>query len=115
MESLQSSWREVWYVLRHLEERLSAVAQARALGSDVIHFSVFGRNFSQRLVTQMYFPGDPLLAYDPIYGGIPDEKGRRRLISRFDLGLTRPEWALGYRFDLVLGGDAQTPWEEAHG
>ncbi|WP_216327609.1 protocatechuate 3,4-dioxygenase subunit beta [Deinococcus aestuarii] len=80
-----------------------------------IHFSVFGQNFTQRLVTQMYFPGDPLLAYDPIYGGIPDEKGRRRLISRFDLELTQPEWALGYRFDLVLGGDAQTPWEEAHG
>lgn len=77
-----------------------------------IHFSVFGTNFTQRLVSQMYFPGDPLLAYDPIYQGIPDEKGRQRLISRFDLNITRPEWALGYRFDIVLGGEAQTPFEE---
>ncbi|MGY2894247.1 protocatechuate 3,4-dioxygenase subunit beta [Deinococcus sp. UYEF24] len=77
-----------------------------------IHFSVFGRNFHQRLVSQMYFPGDPLLAYDPIYQGIPDEKGRRRLISRFELSLTQPGFALGYRFDIVLGGDAQTPRDE---
>ncbi|WP_407540929.1 protocatechuate 3,4-dioxygenase subunit beta [Deinococcus radiomollis] len=77
-----------------------------------IHFSVFGRNFHQRLVSQMYFPGDPLLAYDPIYQGIPDEKGRQRLISRFDLGLTQPGFALGYRFDIVLGGDAQTPRDD---
>lgn len=77
-----------------------------------IHFSVFGRNFTQRLVSQMYFPGDPLLAYDPIYQSVPDEKGRARLISRFDLNLTQPGYALGYRFDLVLGGAAQTPWEQ---
>ena len=77
-----------------------------------IHFSVFGRNFHQRLVSQMYFPGDPLLAHDPIYQGIPDEKGRRRLISRFELGLTQPGFALGYRFDIVLGGDAQTPRDD---
>ncbi|GAA5515052.1 protocatechuate 3,4-dioxygenase beta chain [Deinococcus carri] len=77
-----------------------------------IHFSVFGTNFTQRLVSQMYFPGDPLLAYDPIYQSIPDEKGRARLISRFDLDLTQPNWALGFRFDIVLGGRAQTPFEE---
>ncbi|WP_034388740.1 protocatechuate 3,4-dioxygenase subunit beta [Deinococcus sp. YIM 77859] len=77
-----------------------------------IHFSIFGTNFTQRLVSQMYFPGDPLLAYDPIYQAIPDEKGRQRLVSRFDLDLTQPQWALGYRFDIVLGGDAQTPFEE---
>jgi len=77
-----------------------------------IHFSVFGTNFTQRLVSQMYFPGDPLLAYDPIYLGIPDPKGRERLVSRFDLSLTRPGWALGYRFDIVLGGDHATPFED---
>ena len=77
-----------------------------------IHFSVFGRNFTQRLVSQMYFPGDPLLPFDPIYQGIPDEKGRARLISRFDLNLTQPGFALGFRFDIVLGGDRQTPRDE---
>ena len=77
-----------------------------------IHFSVFGTNFSERLVSQMYFPGDPLLAHDPIYQGIPDEKGRARLVSAFDLSLTQPGWALGYRFDIVLGGSAATPFEE---
>jgi protocatechuate 3,4-dioxygenase, beta subunit len=77
-----------------------------------IHFSLFGTGFVQRLVTQMYFPGDPLLAYDPVYQGVPDQKGRERLISRFDLALTQPEWALGYRFDIVLGGTHATPTEE---
>ncbi len=76
-----------------------------------IHFSFFGRAFSERLVTQMYFPGDPLLPYDPIFNSIPDERGRARLISRFDLDLTQPEWALGYRFDVVLGGREPTPME----
>lgn len=77
-----------------------------------IHFSLIGRNFSERLVTQMYFPGDPLLAYDPIYQGIPDLKARQQLISSFDLELTRPEWALGYRFDIVLAGYNRTHFEE---
>ncbi|GHF45339.1 protocatechuate 3,4-dioxygenase beta subunit [Deinococcus metalli] len=77
-----------------------------------IHFSVFGTDFTQRVVSQMYFPGDPLLAHDPIYQGIPDEKGRARLISAFDLTLTQPGWALGYRFDIVLGGSAATPFED---
>ena len=74
-----------------------------------IHFSVFGRSFTQRLVTQMYFPGDPLLAHDPIYHSVPDPAARERLVARFDLAATEPEWALGYRFDVVVGGRAATP------
>jgi protocatechuate 3,4-dioxygenase, beta subunit len=74
-----------------------------------IHFSVFGRSFTQRLVTQMYFPGDPLLAHDPIYHSVPDPAARERLVARFDLAATQPEWALGYRFDVVVGGPAATP------
>jgi protocatechuate 3,4-dioxygenase, beta subunit len=77
-----------------------------------IHFSVFGTNFRTRLVTQMYFPDDPLFAYDPIFQSIPDERARRRLISRFDLSLTRPEWALGFAFDIVVCGRDATPFEE---
>lgn len=77
-----------------------------------IHFSVFGSNFRTRLVTQMYFPGDPLFAHDPIMQSVPDERARRRLISRFDLSLTRPEWALGYAFDIVVRGPDATPFEE---
>ena len=69
-----------------------------------IHFSVFGKTFGQRLITQMYFPGDPLLALDPVFGSIPGTAARESLISRFDLGETVPEWALGYRFDIILGG-----------
>ena len=76
-----------------------------------IHFSVFGTNFLQRLVTQMYFPGDPLLPLDPIYTSIPDAKGRQRLISVYDHTVTHPLWALGYRFDIVLAGGSQTPFE----
>jgi protocatechuate 3,4-dioxygenase, beta subunit len=76
-----------------------------------IHFSVFGQAFISRLVTQMYFPGDPLLALDPIYNGIPDANGRARLIAAYDHNLTQPEWALGYRFDIVLNGSAMTPFE----
>jgi protocatechuate 3,4-dioxygenase beta subunit len=74
-----------------------------------IHFSVFGTAFTQRLVTQMYFPGDPLFAYDPIMQSIPDQKDRDRLVSRFDLDTTEPEWALGYQWDIVLG---KTPMED---
>jgi len=68
-----------------------------------IHFSVFGRAFTQRLVTQMYFPGDPLHAADPIFNSIRDPGARDLLVSRFDWETTTPEWALGYRFDIVLG------------
>ncbi len=76
-----------------------------------IHFSVFGRAFTQRLVTQMYFPGDPLFAYDPIFQSVRDARARERLIAQFDLELTQPDWALGYRFDIVLRGAAATPFE----
>jgi len=76
-----------------------------------IHFSLFGRQFVDRLVTQMYFPGDPLFDQDPIFNSIPDPRGRERLIARFDLDHTEPEWALAYRFDIVLRGDHATPFE----
>lgn len=77
-----------------------------------IHFSLFGLGYLSRLVTQMYFPGDPLMPLDPILNAVPSEKGRQSLVSRFDLGLTEPEWALGYRFDIVLRGDGATPMEK---
>jgi protocatechuate 3,4-dioxygenase, beta subunit len=77
-----------------------------------IHFSLFGPAFVTRLITQMYFPGDPLLAYDPIFQSIPDERARQRLISSFDLDATKPEWALAYNFDIVLRGPESTPFEE---
>jgi protocatechuate 3,4-dioxygenase beta subunit len=76
-----------------------------------IHFSVFGTAFISRLVTQMYFPGDPLLALDPILNGIADENGRKRLISDYAHDVSEPEWALGYRFDIVLSGSRMTPFE----
>ncbi len=76
-----------------------------------IHFSLFGTSFLSRLVTQMYFPGDPLLPYDPIINTIPDERARERLIAAFDLDLTEPEWALGFRFDIVVRGSNATPME----
>jgi protocatechuate 3,4-dioxygenase beta subunit len=74
-----------------------------------IHFSLFGRAFTQRLVTQMYFPNDPLFAYDPIFNSVRDAKARELLVSRFDLETTEPEWALGYRWDIIL---RSTPFEE---
>ncbi|MBG0829162.1 protocatechuate 3,4-dioxygenase subunit beta [Planomonospora sp. ID67723] len=74
-----------------------------------IHFSVFGTAFTQRLVTQMYFPGDPLFPFDPILQSVPDAAARERLVAAFDLDVTEPEWALGYRFDVVLG---RTPTED---
>ena len=76
-----------------------------------IHFSLFGPSFLTRLVTQMYFPGDPLLPLDPIFNSIPDPAARTRLVAAFDLSLTRAEWALGYQFDLVLRGPGETPFE----
>jgi protocatechuate 3,4-dioxygenase beta subunit len=77
-----------------------------------IHFSLFGTALATRLVTQMYFPGDPLLEYDPILNSIPNVEARNRLVARLDLELTRPGWALGYRFDIVLRGREATPFEE---
>jgi protocatechuate 3,4-dioxygenase beta subunit len=79
-----------------------------------IHFSVFGQAVTERLVTQMYFPGDPLFPYDPIFNSIRDEKARERLIATFDIGLTQPEWALGFTWDIVVGGKDATPLEEPH-
>lgn len=79
-----------------------------------IHFSVFGTAFTQRLVTQMYFPGDPLFELDPIFQSILDPAARQRLIARYDHDLTQPEYATGYRWDIVLTGGAQTPTEGAH-
>ena len=76
-----------------------------------IHFSLFGTSFLSRLITQMYFPGDPLMPYDPIWNSIPDERARQRLVAHFDLNVTRPEWALGYTFDIVLRGANATPVE----
>jgi protocatechuate 3,4-dioxygenase beta subunit len=76
-----------------------------------IHFSVFGPELASRLVTQMYFPGDPLIPLDPILGSIPDAAGRERLVAAFDLETTEPEWALGYRWDITLRGRAATPFE----
>ena len=76
-----------------------------------IHFSLFGPAFITRLVTQMYFPGDPLLELDAIYMTIPSEAARRRLLADYDHTASEPEWALGYRFDLVLRGRESTPLE----
>ncbi len=76
-----------------------------------IHFSLFGYAFPQRLVTQMYFPGDPLFGQDPIFNSIPDPRGRQALISAFDIDATVPEWALGFRWDIVLRGRDATPFE----
>jgi protocatechuate 3,4-dioxygenase beta subunit len=76
-----------------------------------IHFSLFGPSFLTRLVTQMYFPGDPLFPWDPMYNSIPDVAARERMICRFDLDETVPEWSLGYVFDIVLRGKNATPME----
>ena len=77
-----------------------------------IHFSLFGPAFATRLVTQMYFPGDPLIPFDPIFNCTADEKARNRLISLFDWETTIPQHALGYRFDIILSGREATPMEK---
>lgn len=74
-----------------------------------IHFSLFGHAFGQRLVTQMYFPGDPLLDLDPVYRSLLDPAAGRRLVAAYDHDLTIPEWATGYRWDVVLTGTHRTP------
>jgi protocatechuate 3,4-dioxygenase beta subunit len=76
-----------------------------------IHFSLFGQAFTQRLVTQMYFPDDPLFFQDPIFNSVPDEKARARMISSYDHDVTTDHWALGFKFDIVLRGRDQTPFE----
>jgi protocatechuate 3,4-dioxygenase beta subunit len=80
-----------------------------------IHFSLFGPAFATRLITQMYFPGDPLLELDPVFQAVADPAARARLIACFDLAITRPEKALGYRFDVVLRGRGATPVQEEEG
>jgi protocatechuate 3,4-dioxygenase beta subunit len=76
-----------------------------------IHFSLFGPSMRSRLVTQMYFPDDPLHALDPIFNGVPTQVAQERLIATYDHNITEPEWALGYRWDIVLSGVAGTPFE----
>ncbi|MCY7371188.1 MAG: protocatechuate 3,4-dioxygenase subunit beta [Polaromonas sp.] len=75
-----------------------------------IHFSLFGDYFASRLVTQMYFPGDPLFAFDPMYQGVP-EHARHLMVSKFSLNLTEPDFALGYVFDIVLRGPQASRFE----
>ena len=77
-----------------------------------IHFSVFGPAFATRLITQMYFPGDALLPFDPIFNCTADEQARNRLISRFDWETTECEQALGFKFDIILSGRDSNPWEK---
>jgi len=79
-----------------------------------IHFSLMGRAFTQRLVTQMYFPGDPFFPYDPIFNSVRDAQARERMISRFSIHGTQPNWAHAYEFDIYLRGPGATPFEEAH-
>ncbi|WP_051852442.1 protocatechuate 3,4-dioxygenase subunit beta [Streptomyces aureocirculatus] len=77
-----------------------------------LHFSFFGTAFTQRLVTQMYFPGDPLLALDPVLLSVTDEAARARLVAAYAHDLSVPEWSLGYRWDVVLDGPCATLFEE---
>ncbi len=84
---------------------------ANAWRPNHIHFSFFGPAFATRLVTQMYFPGDPLLELDPVFQAIPDADARDRLVARLDMAVGREDWALGYRFDVVLRGRGATPLE----
>ncbi|XVX22088.1 protocatechuate 3,4-dioxygenase subunit beta [Actinomycetota bacterium] len=80
-----------------------------------IHFSLFGTEFTQRMITQMYFPGDPLFALDPIYQAITDQSARDRLVAAYDHDLSRHEWLLGYRWDIVLTGTHRTWMEPEEG
>ena len=79
-----------------------------------IHFSLLGRAFAQRLVTQMYFPGDPFFPYDPIFNSVRDAKARERMISSFSIHGTVPNWAQAFEWDIYLRGPGATPFEEAH-
>ena len=78
-----------------------------------IHFSLLGRAFAQRLVTQMYFPGDPFFPYDPIFNSVRDEQARERMISTFSIHATRPNWAQAFEFDIYLRGPGATALQEA--
>lgn len=79
-----------------------------------IHFSVFGTAFTQRLVTQMYFPDDPLFDQDPIFNSVPDERARQRMIARYDHDRTEQAWALAFAFDIVVRGPEASVFEEEH-
>jgi protocatechuate 3,4-dioxygenase, beta subunit len=79
-----------------------------------IHFSLFGTEFTHRMITQMYFPGDPLFALDPIYQSITDQAARDRLVATYDHDLSQHEWSTGYRWDIVLTGSHSTPMEQEH-
>jgi protocatechuate 3,4-dioxygenase beta subunit len=79
-----------------------------------IHFSLLGGAFAQRLVTQMYFPGDPLFPFDPIFNAVRDPTVRERMIARFSIETSQENWALAYEFDIVLRGPEETPMEEEH-
>ena len=76
-----------------------------------LHFSLFGLGLVQRLVTQMYFPDDPLHQLDPIMNAVPTKAARKRLIAAYDHNVTEQEWALGYRWDIVVRGASATPFE----
>jgi protocatechuate 3,4-dioxygenase, beta subunit len=76
-----------------------------------IHFSLFGTDFTQRMITQMYFPGDPLIPLDPICQSITDDAARQRLVASYDHDVTTPEWSTGYRWDIVLTGSGRTVME----
>lgn len=78
-----------------------------------IHLSLLGPAFAARLVTQMYFPDDPLIEIDPIANAVP-KPYRDRMVARFDIDVTEPNWALGYVFDVVLRGRGETPFEDGH-
>jgi protocatechuate 3,4-dioxygenase, beta subunit len=77
-----------------------------------LHFSAFGRAFTHRLVTQMYFPDDPLFDYDPIFRSVSDSRGRAAMVASFDLRLTEPQRCLGFRFDMVVGGAGMGPADD---
>lgn len=79
-----------------------------------IHFSVFGTAFAQRLITQMYFPGDPLFPYDPILNAVTDPAARSRLVAAYDHDVSRDGWCTGYRWDIVVAGSSAT-WTEPAG
>src|SRR6516164_7253496 len=94
---------------RGVPDTLVEIWQANAWRPNHIHFSVFGHSFLSRFVTQMYFPGDPLFPFDPIFNSVTDDKARMRMVSSFDLDNTIPDWALCFRFDIVLRGREATP------
>jgi protocatechuate 3,4-dioxygenase beta subunit len=96
---------------RKSPQRLSLGNHKSAWRPAHIHFSMFGHSFLSRVVTQMYFPNDPLFEFDPIFNSVPDEKARMRMVSSFDLDSTQPDWALAYRFNIVLRGRNATPLE----